>query len=155
MHVKCNKENNTLWNRLSTFKKWGYRLSKPSKMGWVEPRKSITFWDLGLQDAQVPQHEPKMVPRCSPRVSKLSKILFKITAIFITGINEKRWPQGMGIGIWTCPWTNRWRWIALKALDVPKLKTQKSMKKDAPKAWELEYEHVHGQTDSAESRWSH
>ena len=27
-----------------------------------------------------------------------------------------------------------------------------SMKSDAPKAWELEYEHVHGQTDGAESR---
>ena len=27
-----------------------------------------------------------------------------------------------------------------------------SMKNDAPKAWELEYEHVHGQTDGAESR---
>ena len=52
--------------------------------------------------------------------------------------------------IWTCPWANRWRWIALKALEVPKLKMQKSMKKDAPKASELEYEHVHGQTDSAE-----
>ena len=34
----------------------------------------------------------------------------------------------------------------------PKLKTQKSMKNDAPKAWELEYEHVHGQTEGAESR---
>ena len=39
-----------------------------------------------------------------------------------------------------------------KALEVPELKTQESMKNDAPKAWELEYEHVHGQTDSAESR---
>ena len=29
------------------------------------------------------------------------------------------------------------------------------MKKEAPKAWELEYEHVHGQTDNAESRWRH
>ena len=68
-------------------------------------------------------------------------------------INEKGCSQAMGIRIWTCPWTNRWRWIALKALEVPKLKTQKSAKNDAPKAWESEYEHVHGQTDSAESRW--
>ena len=30
--------------------------------------------------------------------------------------------------------------------------SKKSMKNNAPKAWELEYEHVHGQTDSAESR---
>ena len=44
-------------------------------------------------------------------------------------------------------WSNR-----KKALEVPELKTQESMKNDAPKAWELEYEHVHGQTDSAESR---
>ena len=29
---------------------------------------------------------------------------------------------------------------------------KKSAKNDAPKAWELEYEHVHGQTDGAESR---
>ena len=70
-------------------------------------------------------------------------------------INEKRCPQGMGIRIWTCPWTNRSRWIALKALEVPNWKTQKSMKNDAPQAWKLEYEHVHGQTDSAESRWRH
>ena len=32
------------------------------------------------------------------------------------------------------------------------LENAKSMKNDAPKAWKLEYEHVHGQTDSAESR---
>ena len=30
-----------------------------------------------------------------------------------------------------------------------------SMKSDAPEAWELECEHVHGQTDGAESRWRH
>ena len=30
--------------------------------------------------------------------------------------------------------------------------TQKSMENDAPRAWELEYEHVHGQTNGAESR---
>ena len=43
--------------------------------------------------------------------------------------------------------------IALnRALEVPNLKTQKSMKTDASKAWELEYEHVHGQTDTAKSR---
>ena len=34
----------------------------------------------------------------------------------------------------------------------PQIENAKSMKNDAPKAWELEYEHVHGQTDSAESR---
>ena len=42
--------------------------------------------------------------------------------------------------------------MALKALEVPKKKAQKSMKKDAPKPWELEDEHVHGQNDGAESR---
>ena len=73
MHVKYNKENNTLSNRLSTFKKWGYRLPNPSKMVWVEPGKWTCFSHLGLQDAQVPQHDRKMVPRCSPRPSKLSK----------------------------------------------------------------------------------
>ena len=35
------------------------------------------------------------------------------------------------------------------ALEVPKLKTQKPVKNDGPKAWESEYEHVHGQTDGA------
>ena len=34
----------------------------------------------------------------------------------------------------------------------PQVENAKSMKKDAPKAWELEYEHVHGQTDGAEWR---
>ena len=73
MHVKYNKENNTLSNRLSTFKNWGYRFPNPSKMVWVELGKWNCFSDLGLQDAQVPQHDRKMVPRCSPRPSKLSK----------------------------------------------------------------------------------
>ena len=73
MHVKYNKENNTLSNRLSIFKKWGYRVPNPSKMVWVELGKWSCFSDLGLQDAQVPQHDRKMVSRCSPRPSKLSK----------------------------------------------------------------------------------
>ena len=34
----------------------------------------------------------------------------------------------------------------------PQVENAKSMKNAAPKAWELEYEHVHGQTDGAESR---
>ena len=38
-----------------------------------------------------------------------------------------------------------------EGIEDPKLKTQKSMKKDAPKPWELEYDHVHGQTDGAQS----
>ena len=34
----------------------------------------------------------------------------------------------------------------------PQVENAKIHKNDAPKAWESEYEHVHGQTDSAESR---
>ena len=34
----------------------------------------------------------------------------------------------------------------------PQVENAKINEKRCPKAWELEYEHVHGQTDGAESR---